>query len=100
MRLEPAMWDALSNIARREGLSLHRLCSLVDTHRGRTSLTSAIRVFVLNYYRVLASSLEERRDVIATENGAAATVLHLALAVTEANRQAAAKQALAAGRRS
>lgn len=56
MRLEPAMWDALYEIARREKLNLHQLCSIVAEQKGEeTSLTAAIRVFVMSYFRVAAT---------------------------------------------
>src|SRR5437762_7892724 len=58
MRLEPAMWRALSDIAEREGRSLHELCTMVHRLRRRSSLTSAVRVFILSYYRTLARDLE------------------------------------------
>jgi len=55
MRLEPEMWDALTDIARREKISINCLCSLVSVHRRQSSLTSAMRVFVLAYYRCAAN---------------------------------------------
>nr|WP_156901541.1 ribbon-helix-helix domain-containing protein [Nisaea denitrificans] len=58
MRLEPAMWDALTQIAAREKLTIHQICGIVNQHRVNTSLTSATRVFILGYFRVLAISLE------------------------------------------
>lgn len=51
MRLEPAMWDALEDLCRRESLTIHRVCSLVDARRRESSLTAAIRVFILAYFR-------------------------------------------------
>jgi len=53
MRLEPEMWSALLDIARRERQSIHVLATQVSGHKKpETSLTAAIRVFCLNYYRV------------------------------------------------
>lgn len=58
VRLEPEMWVALRDIAAREGSSIHELCSLVALcKRGSSTLTAAIRVFLMLYYR--ASSTEE-----------------------------------------
>lgn len=52
VRLEPQMWDALADIARREYCRIHDLCSLVQMRKNpNTSLTAAIRVFVMLYYR-------------------------------------------------
>ena len=51
MRLEPSMWDALDEICRREGATIHKLCSMVDSIRAQSSLTAAMRVFILTYFR-------------------------------------------------
>jgi predicted DNA-binding ribbon-helix-helix protein len=72
VRLEPELWDALADIARRERLSLNELCTRIGARRlarlaralalkaqrakpagrvRRPSLTSAIRVHILLYYR-------------------------------------------------
>ena len=55
IRLEPAMWDALAEICRREEMSLHEVCSLIDSRRQASSLTAAIRVFALTYFRAAAT---------------------------------------------
>jgi predicted DNA-binding ribbon-helix-helix protein len=55
LRLEPIMWDALADIARREGMSLHDVCAMVEERRQASSLTAAIRVFVLAYFRAAAT---------------------------------------------
>lgn len=52
IRLEPEMWQALVDIASREKCSIHDICSLVCMRRTRnSSLTAAIRVFIMLYYR-------------------------------------------------
>ena len=51
MRLEPAMWEALEEICRREKLTVHEVCSLVDSRRTQSPLTAAMRVFILGYFR-------------------------------------------------
>jgi predicted DNA-binding ribbon-helix-helix protein len=56
LRLEPAMWDALQEIAQREGTSVHELCTKVDLERRESTLTAAIRVFILGYYRAAATA--------------------------------------------
>jgi predicted DNA-binding ribbon-helix-helix protein len=55
LRLEPAMWDALTEICRREDLTVHQLCALIDERRLASSLTAAIRVFIVNYFRSAAT---------------------------------------------
>jgi predicted DNA-binding ribbon-helix-helix protein len=60
MRLEIEMWEALSEIAKREGMSVNQLCSRVGNSRKQSSLTSAMRVFVLAYFRCAAAKPGER----------------------------------------
>lgn len=60
MRLEPSMWDALASICDREGKSIHRLATEIDERRGKTAMTSAVRVFVFAYYQRLAETMEQR----------------------------------------
>lgn len=55
LRLEPAMWDALAEICRREDMTLHQVCALIDERRRASSLTAAIRVFIVNYFRSAAT---------------------------------------------
>jgi predicted DNA-binding ribbon-helix-helix protein len=58
VRLEPEMWLALREIALREKCTIHDICSLVSVRKNsRTSLTAAIRVFLMLYFR--AASNEE-----------------------------------------
>ena len=52
VRLEPEMWRALKEISTRENCSIHELCSLISFRKNkRTSLTAAIRVFLMLYFR-------------------------------------------------
>ncbi len=56
IRLESEMWNDLHDICKREGKSLHEMCTLVNaSKKPRRSLTSAIRVFLLGYYRAAAT---------------------------------------------
>lgn len=52
LSLEPEFWQALRDIARRDGRTLSGLIAEIDDRRGRRNLSSAVRVFVLQ--RVLA----------------------------------------------
>jgi predicted DNA-binding ribbon-helix-helix protein len=55
VRLEPAMWNALNEIAAREGCSIHDLCGAVhDLKEPAASFTAALRVFMMEYYRSAA----------------------------------------------
>lgn len=50
--LEDAFWDALKEIAKADGLTLPALVARIDASRqGKGSLSSAIRVFVLERVR-------------------------------------------------
>ncbi len=55
MRLEQEMWDALQEICRREGMTVHEVCSMIDDRRGASSLTASTRVFILMYFRTAAA---------------------------------------------
>lgn len=55
-RLEPATWDALLEICARERCSIHELCTWIeDTKVPQSSLTAAIRVFAMSYFRHAAT---------------------------------------------
>ena len=54
------MWDALTEICRRESRTVHEICTLVSRHRRDLSLTAALRVFIVSYFRSAAT--EEGHD--------------------------------------
>lgn len=60
LRLEPAMWDALEEIARREGRSINEICTILEDVRGRSTRTAALRVFILHYFRMAATETGHR----------------------------------------
>lgn len=55
VRLEPKMWDALSEICQRERLSTHDICTVIAARRSASTLTAALRVFVMDYFRAAAT---------------------------------------------
>lgn len=58
IRLEPEMWSSLREIAKREQCTIHDICTLVNVRKkDNSSLTAAIRVFIMLYFR--AASTEE-----------------------------------------
>ena len=69
MRLEPELWEALSEICGREGQDMSSLVRKVEQRGHAGGRTSAVRVFVMSYFRDAA-----------TETGHAA-VGHAALSV-------------------
>jgi predicted DNA-binding ribbon-helix-helix protein len=49
--LEDAFWNALREIANERDMTLSKLIKAIDTDRQHANLSSAIRLFVLGYYR-------------------------------------------------
>jgi predicted DNA-binding ribbon-helix-helix protein len=62
IRLEPAMWEAFHEIVVREGQSISALVTLIDGARNSSSLTSAIRVHIVSYFRAAATEEGHRRS--------------------------------------
>ncbi len=68
LRLEPEMWDALKGICNRERLSIHEVCTRIDERRqDGTSLTSAVRTFMLRYFEL--ATTEEGHERAGHGNG-------------------------------
>jgi predicted DNA-binding ribbon-helix-helix protein len=55
MRLEPELWDALAEICLREGQDISHLVRQIEAIGHSGGRTSAVRVFVLAYFRAAAS---------------------------------------------
>ena len=51
VRLEPLMWDSLQEIAMEQGMNVNQLVTQIKRSAGRSSLTSAIRVYIVDFYR-------------------------------------------------
>ena len=50
------MWDALYDVCARERVTIHTLCTRISERKdANTSLTAAIRVFALAYFRAAAT---------------------------------------------
>jgi predicted DNA-binding ribbon-helix-helix protein len=58
LRLENAVWEALHDIARREGMALNRLLTRIAALQSESSFTASVRVYALGYYRGLAQRQE------------------------------------------
>ncbi|MFI4947856.1 MAG: ribbon-helix-helix domain-containing protein [Alphaproteobacteria bacterium] len=54
VRLEPVMWEALHDIAQRLRTTTHNLVTHIDRERTASSLTAAIRVYIVDFYRAAA----------------------------------------------
>ncbi len=55
MRLEPELWDALLEICRRESIDPGQLVRRVEEQGHAGGRTSAVRVYLLTYFRVAAT---------------------------------------------
>jgi predicted DNA-binding ribbon-helix-helix protein len=54
--MEAPFWEALQQVAARENTSLAGLIAAIDKSRGSAGLSSAVRVWILDYYRTRALS--------------------------------------------
>jgi predicted DNA-binding ribbon-helix-helix protein len=61
--LEEPFWDALREIAGKQGLSTQALIGRIDAGRGEQNLSSAIRVFVLEAVRTGVRQDRAERDM-------------------------------------
>ena len=64
VRLEKEVWNALSECCIKDKIPLNKLCSVLDNAKDDKSLSSAMRVHALNFYRNL---LEEYRFNVTSE---------------------------------
>ena len=63
VRLEAEMWAALKDVARREGCSVNDLAGRIHRRKKPAqNFTSAIRVFLLLYYRNAATGTARRKS--------------------------------------
>jgi predicted DNA-binding ribbon-helix-helix protein len=60
--VEDAFWDGLKEIGRERHMTLSDLVAAIDAERQHGNLSSAIRLFVLDFYRAQLSQAEVRRD--------------------------------------
>ena len=61
--LEGAFWNALKEIAVAQNISANALVSKIDSERGATTnLSSAIRVYVVEHYRLAATASTDQQQ--------------------------------------
>jgi predicted DNA-binding ribbon-helix-helix protein len=60
--LEDAFWNSLKEIGGERHMTLSDLVAAIDAGRQHRNLSSAIRLFVLDFYRAQLSEAEGRRD--------------------------------------
>ncbi len=49
IKLEPAFWDLLTAVSKRENITIHEICALIAARAVDFGLTGAIRVFLVSY---------------------------------------------------
>jgi predicted DNA-binding ribbon-helix-helix protein len=59
--LEDAFWNALKEIARARHMTLSALVAEIDAQRQLGNLSSALRLFVLDFYRTQHSHVKQER---------------------------------------
>lgn len=59
MRLEPELWDALSEICQKENISLADIIKQIEELGHPGGRTSAVRVYIVQYFRKLTTSTPE-----------------------------------------
>lgn len=55
IRLEPSMWNALALVCAREKKTMNELVTLIAHNRDQSTLTAAMRVFLITYYQAAAT---------------------------------------------
>jgi len=60
--LEDAFWNGMKEIASGRNLTLSDLITAVDSERQQGNLSSAIRLFVLDFYRNQVADIKDERD--------------------------------------
>lgn len=62
VRLEPAMWEALYDVCRDERKSVSMVVTDIARHQAESSLTAAIRVYLMSYFRAAAVAAAARES--------------------------------------
>lgn len=61
IRLEPTMWEALNRVSARERKTMNQLVTAIAGRHDQSTLTAAIRVYLLSYYQAAATDEGHRR---------------------------------------
>ena len=73
--LEPVVWKSLKEIAAYQGTTLLALVASIDSNRNGGNLSSAARLFILNFYREQLD-IQNRRNSIESAFHCAIRGLH------------------------
>jgi len=90
--LEEQVWDGLTEICRREEIGLDELCTSVEARRVDSSMSSALRVFLLTYFRHALELFERPTGTAPGRQAALPGLLHAALERFHAEQRSAAKK--------
>jgi predicted DNA-binding ribbon-helix-helix protein len=77
--LEDAFWSGLKDIAAGRNMTLSELVATLDTDRRQGNLSSAIRLFVLDYYRAQARTGDQASETRGAGGGRTPTTTISAL---------------------
>jgi predicted DNA-binding ribbon-helix-helix protein len=64
--LEDAFWSGLKDIATARNMTLSELVAAIDADRRQGNLSSAIRLYVLDYYRAQSSAPGAKGSALAS----------------------------------
>lgn len=70
VRLDNLSWKILHEIAKREGFSVHELCSLIckkEDGNELSTISSSIRLFMTLYYRSMYMEVSSKQNTYAPE---------------------------------
>ncbi len=71
MRLEPELWDALEEICDREEITMRELVRRIEHNEHVSGRTSAVRVYIVDYFRAASSVTERAHSTIHTDTSRA-----------------------------
>ena len=82
--LEDAFWKALKDIAVARRMTLSDLVGAIDSGRRHGNLSSAIRLFVLDYYQTRTENHGEHNESSQTQRGVVVVAPHIAPSMVRA----------------
>ncbi len=67
MRLEPELWEALEDICHRERITIRDLVRRIEATHHASGRTSAVRVYIVDYFRAASTVSTRARPAAHTE---------------------------------
>ncbi len=71
MRLEPELWNALEEICDREEITMRELVRRIEQNEHVSGRTSAVRVYIVDYFRAAASVTNHARSALRVDTARA-----------------------------